>query len=188
MQMNVQLHHVVTNITGVTGLRIVRAICAGERDPAILAQFRDSRCKASTDVICAALTGHYRSEHVFALRQALELYDVYQAKIEECDRELEKALMEINHDRLAGHDPLAKRRDAGGRNEPHFDVRTALYTLLGRHLTQSHGLDAYTVLRLVGECGDDMTKWRTSKHFASWLCLAPGNKVSRDKLLRSKTR
>jgi transposase len=188
MQMNVQLHHVVTDITGVTGLRIVRAICAGERDPAILAQFRDSRCKSSTDVICAALTGHYRSEQVFALRQALELYDVYQAKIEECDRELENALLEINHDRSAAEGPLTKRRDAGGRNQPNFDVRTALYTLLGRDLTQIHGLGAYTVLRLVGECGDDMTKWRTAKHFASWLCLAPGNKVSGGKLLSSKTR
>jgi len=178
MQMNVQLHHVVTDITGVTGLRIVRAICGGERDPAILAQFRDNRCKASTDLIRAALTGHYRSEHVFALRQALELYDVYQAKIEECDRELENALVEINRDRSAAEGPLTKRRDAGGRNEPHFDVRMALSTLLGRDLTQIHGLGAYTVLRLVGECGDDLTKWRTSKHFASWLCLAPGNKVS----------
>lgn len=188
MQMNVQLHHVVTDITGVTGLRIVRAICDGERDPAVLAQFRDSRCKASTDLIRAALTGHYRSEHVFALRQALELYDVYQAKIEECDRELKNALVEINRDRPAAEGPLTKRRDAGGRNEPHFDVRTALYTLLGRDLTQIHGLGAYTVLRLVGECGDDMTKWRTSKHFASWLCLSPGNKVSGGKLLSSKTR
>jgi len=188
MQMNVQLHHVVTDITGVTGLRIVRAICAGERDPAILAQFRDSRCKSSTDVIRAALTGHYRSEQVFALRQALELYDVYQAKIEECDRELETALSQINRDRSVAEEPLTKRRDAGGRNEPHFDVRMALYTLLGRDLTQIHGLGAYTVLRLVGECGDDMTKWRTSKHFASWLCLAPGNKVSGGKLLSSKTR
>jgi transposase len=96
MQMNVQLHHVVTEITGLTGLRIIRAICSGEKDPAVLARFRDSRCKASEDLIRAALTGHYRSEHTFTLRQALELYDVYQAKIEECDRELEDALVEIN--------------------------------------------------------------------------------------------
>ena len=188
MQMNVQLHHVVTDITGLTGLRIIRAICSGERDPAVLAQLRDSRCKASADVIRAALTGHYRAEHAFTLRQALELYDVYQAKIEECDRELEDALVEINRGHSAAEESLPKRRDAGGRNEPHFDVRTALYTLLGRDLTQIDGLGTYTVLRLVGECGDDMTKWRTSKHFASWLCLAPGNKVSGGKLLSSKTR
>jgi transposase len=188
MQMNVQLHHVVTEITGLTGLRIIRAICSGEKDPTVRARFRDSRCKASEDLIRAAVTGHYRSEHTFTLRQALELYDVYQAKIEECDRELEDALVEINRGQAGAAGALPKRRDAGSRNEPHFDVRTALYTLLGRDLTQIHGLGAYTVLRLVGECGDDMTKWRTSKHFASWLGLAPGNKVSRGKLLSAKTR
>jgi transposase len=188
MQMNVQLHHVVTEITGLTGLRIIRAICSGEKDPTVRARFRDSRCKASEDLIRAAVTGHYRSEHTFTLRQALELYDVYQAKIEECDRELEDALVEINRGQAGAAGALPKRRDAGSRTEPHFDVRTALYTLLGRDLTQIHGLGAYTVLRLVGECGDDMTKWRTSKHFASWLGLAPGNKVSRGKLLSAKTR
>jgi transposase len=177
MQMNVQLHHVVSDITGVTGMQIIRAICQGERDPEALAQFRDRRCKASEDEIREALTGHYRPEHVFTLRQALDLYDAYQAKIGECDQEIEKALAEINRDRSPAEEPLPKRRDAGGRNEPRFDVRAALYTLLGRDLTQIHGLGAYTVLRLVGECGDDMAKWRTAKHFKSWLALAQGNKI-----------
>jgi len=188
MQMNVQLHHVVSDITGLTGMQIIRAICQGERDPAVLAQFRDRRCKASTDLVREALTGHYRPEHVFALRQALDLYDAYQAKIGECDVEIESALVEINRDRIPAEEPLPKRRDAGGRNAPRFDVRAALYTLLGRDLTQIHGFGAYTVLRLVGECGDDMTKWRTAKHFTSWLALAPGNKISGGKLLSSKTR
>jgi transposase len=188
MQMNVQLHHVVTDITGLTGMRIVRAICQGERAPEILARFRDNRCKATEDEIRDALTGHYRAEHVFTLRQALDLYDAYQAKISECDGEIEKALAEINRDRSSVEEPLPKRRDAGGRNEPRFDVRAALYKLLGRDLTQIHGLGPYTVLRLIGECGDDMTKWRTSKHFTSWLSLAPGNKISGGKLLSSKTR
>jgi transposase len=188
MQMNLQLHHVVADITGLTGMQIIRAICQGERDPEALAQFRDRRCKASEDEIREALTGHYRPEHVFTLRQALDLYDTYQAKIGECDREIEKALAELNRDRAPAEEPLPKRRDAGGRNEPRFDVRAALYTLLARDLTQIHGLGAYTVLRLVGECGDDMTKWRTAKHFTSWLALAPGNKISGGKLLSSKTR
>ena len=178
MQMNVQLHHVVSDITGLTGMQIIRAICAGERSPDVLARFRDRRCKATTEQIREALTGHYRPEHVFTLRQALELYDAYQAKIGECDREIETALADINRDRSPAEEPLPKRRDAGGRNEPRFDVRAAMYTLLGRDLTQIHGLGAYTVLRLVGECGDDMTKWRTAKHFTSWLALAPRNKVS----------
>jgi len=188
MQMNLQLHHVVADITGLTGMQIIRAICQGERDPEALAQFRDRRCKASEDEIREALNGHYRPEHVFTLRQALDLYDTYQAKISECDREIEKALAELNRDRSPAEEPLPKRRDAGGRNEPRSDVRAALHTLLGRDLTQIHGLGAYTVLRLVGECGDDMTKWRTAKHFTSWLALAPGNKISGGKLLSSKTR
>ena len=189
MQMNVQLHHVVTDITGLTGMQIVRAICQGERDPGTLARFRDSRCKATEGEIREALTGHYRAEHVFTLRQALELYDAYRTKIIECDEEIERALAEVNRDRCADiPEPLPKRRDAGGRNEPRFDVRAALYTLLGRDLTQIHGLGPYTVLRLIGECGDDMTRWRTSKHFTSWLALAPGNKISGGKLLSSKTR
>src|SRR5262249_43432652 len=189
MQMNVRLHHVVSDITGLTGMKIIRAICQGERDPEALARFRDRRCKASEDEIREALTGHYRPDNVFTLRQALDLYDAYQAKIGECDREIESSLAEINRDRPPVGQPLPKRRDAGGgRNEPRFDVRAALYTLLGRDLTQIHGLGAYTVLRLVGEGGDDMTKRKTAKHFTSWLALAPGNKVSGGKLLSSKTR
>jgi transposase len=188
MQMNLQLHHVVADITGQTGMRIIRAICQGVRDAQVLAGFRDPRCKEPEEVIREALTGHYRPEHVFTLRQALELYDAYQAKIIECDGEIEKALAAVNGDRSTAEEALPKRRDAGSRNEPRFDVRRALYTLLGRDLTQIHGLGAYTVLRLIGECGDDMTKWRTAKHFTSWLSLAPGNKVSGGKLLSSKTR
>jgi transposase len=188
MQMNVQLHHIVSDITGLTGMRIIRAICRGERDPLVLARFRDGRCKASEEEIREALTGHYRSEHLFTLRQALELYDAYQTKIGECDGEIERALAEINRDRPATEAALPKQRHARGRNEPAFDVRAALYTLLRRDLTQIHGLGAYTVLRLVGECGDDMTKWRTSKHFTSWLALAPGNKISGGRLLSSRTR
>lgn len=188
MQMNVQLHHVVSDITGVTGMRIIRAIVAGERDPERLASFRDRRCKESKGTIQGALTGHYRPEQVFALRQALELYETYQAKITECDDQIERVLTELNRHRSLSAVSLPKRRDAGGRNEPKFDVRAALYTLLGRDLTQIHGLGAYSVLRLVGECGDDMTKWRSAKHFVSWLTLAPGNKISGGKLLSSKTR
>jgi len=188
MQMNLQLHHVVSDITGQTGMRIIRAICEGERAAEVLARFRDPRCKEPEEVIREALTGHYRSEHVFTLRQALELYDAYQAKILECDSEIEEAMVAINGDRSSPKEALPERRDAGSRNEPRFDARRALYTLLGRDLTQIHGLGAYTVLRLVGECGDDMTKWRTVKHFTSWLSLAPGNKVSGGKLLSSKTR
>jgi transposase len=188
MQMNVQVHHVLTDITGVTGMRIIRAIVSGIQAPETLAQFRDARCTASADTICAALTGNYRPEHVFALRQALELYDVHQAKIAECDTEIETVLRVLNAERPLPAAPLPTVRHAKSRNEPTFDARPALYTLLGADLTQIHGLGPYTILRLVAECGDDMSKWPTVKHFTSWLSLAPGNKVSGGRLLSSKTR
>lgn len=188
MQMNVQLHHVVTDITGVTGMKIVRAIVGGVRDPAVLAQHRDARCKQSAKTIREALTGNYRAEHIFALRHALELYDFLQVKVGECDLEIEVVLRDLNSDRTVPAAPLPPMRHEKGRNEPKFDVRQSLYALLGADLSQIHGLGPYTVLRLVSECGDDMRKWPTSKHFTSWLTLAPGNKISGGRVLSSKTR
>jgi transposase len=188
MQMNVQVHHVVTDVTGITGMRIIRAIVSGIQAPDALAEFRDPRCAASPETIRAALTGNYRPEHVFALRHALELYDVHQAKIAECDTEIETVLGALNAERATPEAPLPAVRHAKGRNEPKFDARPALYTLLGADLTQIHGFGPYTILRLVAECGDDMSKWPTAKHFTSWLSLAPGNKMSGGRLLSSKTR
>ncbi len=187
MQMNVQLHHVVSDITGVTGMRIIRAIVAGTQAPEVLAEFRDVRCAAPEATIRDALTGNYRAEHVFALRHALELYDVHQTKIAECDTEIEAVLRTLNAEQRPPAAPLPKARHAKTRNEPKFDARAALYTLLGADLTQIHGFGPYTVLRLVAECGDDMSKWPTAKHFTSWLCLAPGNKISGGRVLSSKT-
>jgi hypothetical protein len=188
MQMNVQLHHAVTDITGVTGMRIIRAIVSGNHAPEKLAAYRDVRCAASEETIREALTGNYRPEHLFALRQALELYDFHQAKISECDVEIEAVLQGLNEQRVTPEEPLPSVRHAKGKNEPRFDARPALYTLLGADLSQIHGFGPYTVLRLVGECGDDMAKWPTAKHFTSWLSLAPGNKISGGRLLSSKTR
>ena len=188
MQMNVQLQHVVTDITGVTGMRIIRAIVSGTHAPEKLAEYRDVRCAASEDTLRKALTGNYRAEHVFALRQALERYDFHQAKIAECDVEIEAVLRALNEAVVPPEAPLPAVRHAKARNEPKFDVRPALYTLLGADLTQIHGFGPYTVLRLVAECGDDLSKWPTAKHFTSWLSLAPGNKISGGRLLSSKTR
>lgn len=188
MEMNVQVHHAVSDITGATGMRIIRAIVNGERSPAVLAAFRDPRCAASEETLRAALTGHYRDEHVFALRQALDLYDVHQTKVAECDAEIERALRTLSEEQPTPAAPLPDRRHAKGRNEPQFDARETLYRLLGADLSQIHGFGAYTVLRLVGECGDDMTRWPTAKHFTSWLCLAPANKISGGRILSAATR
>jgi len=188
MQMNVQLHHVVTDITGVTGLRILRDIVAGIHDPARLALHRDGRCKQTPETIRQALVGNYRPEHLFALRQTLELYDVLQAKIAETDAAIAAALTTLPLPEAASAAPLPAVRHTKGKNEPHFDVRRALFALIGADLSQIHGLGPYTVLRMVTECGTDMTKWPTVKHFTSWLTLCPGNKISGGRVLSAKTR
>ena len=189
MQMNLQLHHVVSDITGVTGMKIIRDIINGERSAAKLANHRDIRCKASEKTIAAALTGNYRDEHIFALKQAVELYDFYQERISECDKQIEQNMAMLNQKRVTPDAPLPKARHRTKQhNEPDFAVRNALYTLTGLDLTQINGFGPYTALRMIGECGDDMSKWATEKHFVSWLSLSPGNKVSGGKILSSKTK
>ncbi|AJY71904.1 transposase [Geobacter sulfurreducens] len=188
MQMNIQLHHVVSDITGATGMRIIRAIVAGNRDPEELAKYRDTRCKASEATICKALSGNYRNEHLFALRQALQLYDSYQANVSACDHEIETVLAALQSPKQP-EVPLPKARHRTRQpNALNFDVRKALYAIIGVDLTQIHGMGPYLALKLISECGSDMTRWATAKHFTSWLCLAPGNKISGGKVLSSKTR
>jgi transposase len=188
-QMNLQLHHVVSDITGVTGMRIIRAIVAGERDPVILASYRDARCHASVETVRQALVGNDREEHVFALTQALELYDVYQAKVAACDGQIEAILTRLRSSATPPVEKLpAARHKARSANAPAFEVREALHAILGVDLTQIHGLGPYLALKLVGECGTNLSAWPTAKHFTSWLGLAPHNKISGGKVLSSKTR
>jgi transposase len=186
-QMNVQLHHVLSDITGQTGMAIIRATVAGERDPAVLARLRDPRCKASLETIRAALTGNYRPEHVFALQQALELYDVYQTKLAACDVQIQNVLSQLASACSEPDDPLPLAKGKGGPRVG-LEVRKALYTLVGVDLTQIAGLGTESVLQLIAECGHDMSRWPTAKHFTSWLTLAPGSKISGGKVLSSRTR
>lgn len=189
MQMNLQLHHVVSDITGVTGMKIVRAIVDGERDPNLLAQYRDPRCKESIETIAKSLMGNYQEEHLFALKQAMELLDYYACKIDECDYRIETSLKLLRQDSLEAEKPLPKAKHRTKQpNDLNFDVRSSLYQVLGIDLTQIHGIGPSLALKLISECGTDMTRWPSSKHFTSWLCLSPGNKVSGGKVLSSKTR
>ena len=166
--MNVQRHHVVSDITGATGMRIVRAIVAGERDPAVLAQHRDGRCKASPDTIRASLVGNDRDEHVFALRQALELYDTYQRCVADSDHQIERALARLSADVSSPPSPLPPPRHKTRQpNAFAFDARAALHALVGVDLTQIHGIGPSVALKLIGECGTDMSQWPTAKHFTS---------------------
>jgi transposase len=189
VQMNVQLPLVVSDITGVTGLRILRDIVAGHRDPQHLAQHRDYRCHASEAEIAAALTGNYRREHVFVLQQNLELFDTYQQQIAACDAALEAQLAQLVAIAVPPLTelPAARRRPKPRENEPCFDVRTPLHQLTGADLSQIDGIGPYNALRLIAEIGTDMTRWPTDKHFTAWVTLAPQNKVSGGRLLSSRT-
>lgn len=189
VQMNLHLARVITDITGVTGLRILRDIVAGSRDPHHLATHRDKRCVASTTEIVAALTGHYRAEHLFVLQQNLEMYDACHAQLAACDGAIEAHLRTMTH-ALPDHGapPPPGRRPRLTRNEPHFDVRTPLHQLAGGiDLTQIDGIGSHTALKLIAEIGTDMTRWPTDKHFTSWLTLAPNNRISGGRLLSSRT-
>jgi transposase len=187
--MNIQLNLVVADITGVTGMRIIRAIVDGERCPAKLAEFRDNRCKSSQATIEAALVGNYQPEHVFALRQSIVMYDAYQVQVGECDVEIEKVLARLLSNSRQPETPLPKPKHRTRQpNCLKFDVRPSLYQIVGSDLTQIHGIGPYLALRLVSECGTDMSRWPTAKHFTSWLTLCPGSKISGGKVLSSHSR
>ena len=189
IQMNLQLHNVISDITGVTGLRILRDIVAGVTDPQVLAAHRDHRCRASHEEIIASLTGNYRAEHLFTLRQNLEIYDTFQRQIQVCDGEIELLLQSLaaKQDEPNAPPPPARSKKKPRDNEPRFDIRAPLYRLAGADLTQIDTIGPYTALQLVAEIGTDMTRWRTDKHFTSWLTLAPKNKISGARLISSTT-
>ncbi len=189
LQMNLLLTPVVSDISGQTGLRIIRAILAGERDPHTLAQLRDPKCAKSEAEIAAALTGHYRAEHLFALRQAVEAFDFYHQQIAAGDRELE-AYYATLPDQPPGPDvpPPAPRRTTPRKNQPHFDLRSVLFQKVGVDLTAIDGIDALSAQTIIAEIGLDMSRWPTVKHFTSWLGWAPHTDTSGGKRLRSRTK
>jgi transposase len=190
VQMNLQLPLVVSDITGVTGLKILRDIVAGHHDPERLASHREYRCRASRSEIIAALTGHYRPEHLFVLQQNLELFDACQIQLAACDRALEAHVQLLTASQAIPATPLPAPRVHRRiiDNDPHFEIRTPLHHLTGGvDLTQIDGIGPYTALKLIAEIGTDMHRWATEKHFTSWLTLAPKNKVSGGRLLSSRT-
>jgi len=187
-QMNVQLRQVVSDITGVTGMLIIRTILAGERDPTVLAAMRNSRCAHTEAEIAAALHGHYKHEHLFVLKQAVAQYDFYDQQICECDAELEAlyaALPAAEHDGDDVPPPPAPTQRKPRKNQAHFDLATALYRVAGVNIAAVDGLDALLAQDILTEIGVDMGAWPTAKHFASWLRIAPNNKKSGGKVLSS---
>jgi transposase len=187
-QMNLKLTNVVSDITGVTGLQIIRSILKGTRDPKKLAALRDRRCKASEEQIEQALTGSYRDEHLFALRQAYEAWQFYHKQIDKLDKQIEEQLKSMKQDRALPALKAKARRTGRKANEPKFDVRTALYYVVGIDLTELEGLSETSALVLISEIGTDMSKFATVKHFCSWLGLCPQLSKTGGKVKSSRTR
>jgi transposase len=186
--MNLKLTKVLGDITGVTGLKIIRAILAGERAPHKLAALRDRRCKHTAAEIATALDGRYRAEHVTELKLCLFIWEQYQHVIAELDNEIAAHLRAMKPTRELP--PLPSRTRVRGRkpHDPRFDVRTALYYLCGVDLTAIEGIDEMHALTLISELGTDFSKWPTIKHFTSWLGLCPNWKKTGGKVQSSKTR
>jgi transposase len=189
-EMNLQLANVISDISGTTGLRILRAIVEGERDPQRLAAMRDWRIKATPDEVAKSLHGNWRDELIFVVGENLALYEVYQQKVERCDYRIEQHLKSMSAQTDNNTNPLPKPRK-GKRphgNAPSFDLRSELYRVTGTDLTQIDGINVVTAQAILADTGTDMSAWRTEKHFVSWLGLCPDHRISGGKVLQRGTR
>lgn len=187
-QMNLQLHKVLSDITGVTGMLIIRAILAGERNPCVLSKMRNNSVKKSEDEIERALTGDWRDEQLYMLKTAVDFYDFVQAKMADCDQKIEECVRtfedKFESDKKAPKKKNSKRR----KNQPHFDLQSELYRMTGVDLTAIDGISSITALTVISECGIDLKAFATEKHFASWLGLCPHNMITGGKVYKRKTR
>jgi transposase len=189
-QMNLQLANVISDLSGVTGQRIVRAILAGVRDPRKLAELSDARIRASKDEIAKSLEGNWRQELLFVLQQEIEMYDVYQRRIAECDQQLQKHLTSFADTVTpqAKEEEPKNKKTKPNKNTPQFHLSGELQRITGVDLTRIDGIDVMVAQTLVSEVGLDMSRWKTEAHFASWLGLCPDNRISGDKVLSRGTR
>lgn len=185
IEMNMQLHNVINDISGDTGLQIIRAIVAGERDPKILSGYRDSRCKNSEEIIEKSLQGHYKEEVLFSLKQILATYDHYLQQIQQCDAEIAEKMQKFENKNDSG-ESVKKKREAK-KNRFNFDAQNMLFNALGVNLLEIPGMNAKSALTFISEVGTNVSKFRSAKHFTSWLGLSPNNKISGGKILRKKT-
>jgi hypothetical protein len=187
-QMNVQLPEVVSDVTGVTGMAIIKAILVGERDPVTLAKLRDRRCTHGEEQIAKALQGTWRAEHLFALRQAVELYECYHRQLATCDVQIAAQLAPFP-DQSGGQPlPPKPRKSKRKANAPRFEVRTPLYRMTGVDLTALEGIEEATAWVSLSEIGTDLSRWPSVKHFCSWLGLSPIHTVSGGKVLSRRVR
>ena len=184
-QMNIQLANVISDVVGETGQKILRAIVAGERDGLALAKLRNARIRASEDEIAKSLQGSWRAEHLFALKQALDAFDFCGTQLAECDAQIQAQLQALH---VREDEPAKGKKRGRARNAPKFDLRTQLFQMCGVDLTRIDGIDVTTALVVVSEVGADMGKFPSDKHFASWLGLCPGTKITGGKVMSGKTK
>ncbi len=184
-QMNVQIHRVLSDVTGVSGLAMVEAILKGERDPRRLAELRDGRVQASEESIIAALQGNYRTEHVFTLKQSLESYRHYQKLIAECDRQIREQL-EALEGRSGGSEPPDARKNMRTRSDE--ELRKEFFRIIGVDLTAIPGINVGTVQVLLAEVGPDLSRFRNAAAFSNWLGVCPNNSITGAKIKSSKTK
>jgi transposase len=184
-QMNIQLANTISDVAGETGQKILRAIVAGERDGAVLAKMKDKRIRASTEDIAKSLQGNWRAEHLFALKQALEMFDFIATQVAACDLTIEQQMQSMHvHDGTPGKNKKRSRP----RNAPKLDLQTQLFKMCGVDLTRIDGINVTTALSVISEIGTDMSRFPTVKHFACWLGLCPGTKISGGRVLGAKTK
>jgi len=185
-QMNIQLANVLSDVSGVTGQAIIKAILGGQRDPHKLAEFRNPRVRASEEEIARSLEGHWEEDLLFVLQQEQDGYEFCQKQMAECDRQLNNYL-EQREDRSQGA-PLPEEKRKGRRkkksgNKPQFDLRTGLFRMSGTDLTRIDSIDVMTATTILSEAGWDMSKWETEDHFVSWLRLCPDNRISGNRVI-----
>lgn len=184
-QMNLHLHKVISDITGLTGMRIIQAILEGERDSYKLAALRDHRIKSNAETIHKALEGDYRQEHLFALSQEFALYKIYLEKVTECDQKIADYYGTL--DTKAPKESIQSKKTLP-KNRPNVDLYGELYRITGVDLTTILGIDALSAQTIISEIGVNPHCWPTEKHFASWLGLSPANKITGEKVFSTRTR
>ena len=189
-QMNLKLHLVLSDITGKTGMEIIQSILRGERDPQVLAGFRDPNCKNSAETIAKALVGNYRDEHVFSLRQATELFQFYQEQIAKCDAMMAQALEAFDQKASPGKIPVTRKKKTSKRrkNQPHFDGQTLLAQAIGVDLVAIDGFDLSTALTIATEIGGKVDDFESPAHFKSWLRVSVNDQVTGGKKIRGRKR
>jgi len=184
-QMNIQLANVISDVAGETGQKILRAILAGERDGHALAALKNGHIVASEEEIAKSLQGNWRSEHLFALKQAMASFDFTGTQLIEVDQEIEDQLKSLEtHDGKPGK----PKRRGRSRNAPKFDLHAHLFRMCGVDLTRIDGIDVTTAMAVISETGTDMSRFPDAGHFASWMGLCPGTKITGGKVMSGKTK